>query len=111
MEQIFEMLSNYGVPLIIVGLFLYDWLTTRKDMQETLKQNNSCLKEIKNTNINNAETNKNTAKSLELLQKSMDNQYEFLQIHDKRCEQSTNGILEINKELEKINIRLEEKLK
>ena len=73
-------------------------------MQETLKQNNMCLKEIQSTN-------KNTAKSLELLQKSMDNQYEFLQVHDKRCEQSTNGILEINKELEKINIRLEGKLK
>lgn len=104
MEQIIEMLNNHGVSFVIVGLFLYDWLTTRKSMKETLEQNNTCLKEIQNTN-------KNTAKSLELLQKSMDNQYEFLQVHDKRCEQSTNGILEINKELEKINIRLEGKSK
>lgn len=102
MEQVIEMISKYGVSFVIVGLFLYDWLTTRKSMKETLDQNNACLKEIQNTN-------KNTAKSLELLQKSMDSQSEFLTIHDRRCEQSTNGILEINKELEKINIRLEDK--
>lgn len=95
MEELFEMLSNFGVPLVIVGLFLYDWFTTRKDMQKTLEQNSKCLTEIQNTN-------KNTAKSLELLQKSMDNQSEFLQIHDKRCEN-------IEKNIEKIEIRMEER--
>lgn len=102
MQEIIDMISKYGVPLVIVGLFLYDWLTTRKNMQKTLEQNSTCLAEIQNTN-------KNTAKSLELLQKSMDNQAEFLQVHDKRCETSTNGILEINKELEKLNIKLDER--
>lgn len=102
MEAILELINKFGVPLVIVGLFLYDWVTTRKDMQETLKQNSMCLEEIKNTNINNAETNKNTAKSLELLQKSMDNQYEFLQVHDKRCEN-------IEKNIEKIEVRMEGK--
>lgn len=102
MEELMKMLSEFGVPLVIVALFLYDWITTRKDMQETLKQNNMCLQEIKNTNINNAETNRNTAKSLELLQKSMDNQYEFLQVHDKRCEN-------IEKNIEKIEVRMEGK--
>lgn len=102
MEELMKMLGEFGVPLVIVAIFLYDWITTRKDMQETLKQNNMCLQEIKNTNINNAETNKNTAKSLELLQKSMDNQYDFLQVHDKRCEN-------IEKSIEKIEIRMEGK--
>lgn len=95
MQELAEMISKYGVPLIIVVLFLYDWLTTRKDMQKTLEQNSNCLIEIQNTN-------KNTAKSLELLQKSMDNQSEFLQVHDKRCE-------DIEKNIEKIEIRMEEK--
>lgn len=95
MQELAEMISKYGVPLIIVVLFLYDWLTTRKDMQKTLEQNSNCLIEIQNTN-------KNTAKSLELLQKSMDNQSEFLQVHDKRCE-------EIEKNIEKIEIKMEEK--
>lgn len=102
MEELIKMISEFGVPLVIVAIFLYDWITTRKDMQETLKQNNMCLQEIKNTNINNSETNKNTAKSLELLQKSMDNQYDFLQVHDKRCEN-------IEKSIEKIEIRMEGK--
>ena len=95
MQELAEMISKYGVPLIIVVLFLYDWLTTRKDMQKTLEQNSTCLIEIQNTN-------RNTAKSLELLQKSMDNQSEFLQVHDKRCE-------DIEKNIEKIEIRMEEK--
>ena len=50
MEQVIEMVSKYGVSFVIVGLFLYDWLTTRKNMKETLDQNNTCLKEIQNTN-------------------------------------------------------------
>ncbi len=102
MAEIIDLISKYGVPLVIVGLFLYDWFTTRKDMQRTIEQNSICLQEIQNTN-------KNTAKSLELLQKSMDNQSDFLQVHDKRCETSTNGILEINKELAKLNAKLERK--
>jgi hypothetical protein len=95
MQEILELVSKFGVSLVIVGLFLYDWLTTRKDMQETLKQNSACLVEIQNTN-------KNTAKSLELLQKSMDSQYDFLQVHDKRCENIEDSI-------EKINFKLERK--
>lgn len=89
-----EMISKFGVPLVIVALFLYDWLTTRKQMQETLKQNSTCLAELQNTN-------KNTAKSLELLQRSMDNQSEFLQVHDKRCETIQENIKEINFKIER----------
>ena len=82
-----------GSHLLSWDSFLYDWLTTRKDMSKTLEQNSKCLVEIQSTN-------KNTAKSLELLQKSMDNQSEFLQIHDKRCE-------DIEKNIEKIEEKME----
>lgn len=102
MQEILELISKFGVSLVIVALFLYDWFTTRKNMNETLMQNTRCLEEIRNTNIN-------TAKSLELLQKSMDNQDAFLKVHDKRCETSTNGIILINKELEKLNMRIDER--
>lgn len=94
MENIMEMISKFGVSLVIVGLFLYDWFTTRKDMQKTLEQNSVCLVEIQNIN-------KNTAKSLELLQKSMDSQNEFLQVHDKRCGNIESDIKEINYKIEK----------
>lgn len=70
MQEIGKLINEYGVSLVIVILFLYDWLTTRRNMQKTIEQNGKCLIEIQNTNMN-------TAKSLELLQKSMDNQSEF----------------------------------
>lgn len=93
MQEIGKLINEYGVSLVIVILFLYDWLTTRRDMQKTIEQNGKCLIEIQNTNMN-------TAKSLELLQKSMDNQSEFLQVHDRRCEV-------IEKDIEKIEIKME----
>lgn len=92
MQEIGKLINEYGVSLVIVILFLYDWLTTRRNMQKTIEQNGKCLIEIQNTNMN-------TAKSLELLQKSMDNQSEFLQVHDRRCEA-------IEKDIEKIEIKM-----
>ena len=93
MQEIGKLINEYGVSLVIVILFLYDWLTTRRNMQKTIEQNGKCLIEIQNTNMN-------TAKSLELLQKSMDNQSDFLQVHDRRCEA-------IEKDIEKIEIKME----
>jgi len=93
MQEIGKLINEYGVSLVIVILFLYDWLTSRRNMQKTIEQNGKCLIEIQNTNMN-------TAKSLELLQKSMDNQSEFLQVHDRRCEA-------IEKNIEKIEIKME----
>lgn len=93
MQEIGKLINEYGVSLVIVIFFLYDWLTTRRNMQKTIEQNGKCLIEIQNTNMN-------TAKSLELLQKSMDNQSEFLQVHDRRCEA-------IEKDIEKIEIKME----
>ena len=58
MEEMASLISNYGVTIIIVGLFLWDWLNNKKDMKDTLEV-------IKDTSIN-------ISKSLDLLQKSMD---------------------------------------
>lgn len=58
MEEMASLISNYGVTIIIVALFLWDWLTNKKDMKDTLGV-------IKDTSIN-------ISKSLDLLQKSMD---------------------------------------
>ena len=58
MEEMANLISNYGVTIIIVALFLWDWLTNKKDMKDTLGV-------IKDTSIN-------ISKSLDLLQKSMD---------------------------------------
>lgn len=89
MSEIAQLIGNYGVSAVIICLFIYDWLTNKKKIQETLEQNAKCLEEMKNTNYN-------TYKSLEILQKTMDNQQEFIVEHDKRCEFIQKSIEEIN---------------
>ncbi|MFR8116915.1 MAG: hypothetical protein ACLVAK_07935 [Clostridia bacterium] len=73
MEELAKMVIDYGVMIIIVAIFLWDYVANKKDMKSTLDT-------IKDTNENIANclgemkiSNKNTEKSLELLQKSMDN--------------------------------------
>lgn len=71
MEDIVRLIANYGVSIVIVGLFLYDWFTNKKEMKNTLDI-------IKDTSIN-------ISKSLDLLQKNMDRHDEKL---DKIMERS-----------------------
>lgn len=59
-ENIISNIANYGVSIVIVGLFLWDWIANKKKITETLDE----------MKVSNA----NTSKSLELLQKSMENQ-------------------------------------
>lgn len=64
MEEIAKLVANYGVSIIIVTLFIWDWFTNKKDMKDTIEV-------IKDTSIN-------ISKSLDLLQKSMDRHDEKL---------------------------------
>lgn len=81
MNETVKLLAEYGIMIVIVGLFVWDWITNKtsnKDSLKTIADTNKsivlCLEEIKKTNSNNAKSNDNISKSLELLQKSMDNQ-------------------------------------
>lgn len=74
MEEIANLIMDYGVTIIIVGLFIWDWVTNKKDIKNTLsaieensKNVGACLTEMK-------QSNDNISKSLDLLQKSLDNQ-------------------------------------
>ncbi len=64
MEEFVKIIANYGVSIVIVALFLWDWFTNKKEMKSTLDV-------IKDTSIN-------ISKSLDLLQKSMDRHDEKL---------------------------------
>lgn len=64
MEDFVRLIANYGVSIVIVALFLWDWFTNKKEMKDTLDV-------IKDTSIN-------ISKSLDLLQKSMDRHDEKL---------------------------------
>lgn len=65
MENIVNLVANYGVSAIVVALFVWDWVTNKKKITETLEEMKV--------------SNSNTSKSLELLQKSMENQEHTLE--------------------------------
>lgn len=92
MEDIIRLVSDYGVQFIIVCLFLYDWVTNKNKISQTLEQNKDCLKEM-------SVSSSNIAKSLELLQQSMTAQSNLLNKHDKRCAKTQEIVEEIKKEV------------
>lgn len=58
MEEIIKLISENGLGLVISGLFLWDWLVNKKQVNETL----DVIKDVSS----------NMEKSLELLQKSVE---------------------------------------
>ena len=79
LTQIGQMLGTYGVSAIIVIIFLWDYIANKKknvENQETIKTTLAVVKEstttISNCLIEMQQTNLNTAKSLELLQRQME---------------------------------------
>lgn len=73
MEEIIQLVTNYGTSIIIVGIFLWDYVANKKDMKKTLDTVRDTNETISKCLIEMKQQNNNTAKSLELLQKSMDN--------------------------------------
>ena len=79
MEEIMKLIGTYGVSFVIVGIFLWDYIANKKknvENQETIKTTLAVVKEststISNCLIEMQQTNLNTAKSLELLQRQME---------------------------------------
>lgn len=74
MEQMASLVMNYGVSIIIVVLFLWDWATNKKIVSNTLKTIAQASKNIEECLQNIEQNNDNISKSLDLLQRSMENQ-------------------------------------
>lgn len=83
MEQIVEigqLMSTYGVSAVIVIIFLWDYVANKKKSVEnqeliksTLQAVDKTTSTISNCLIEMQQTNINTATSLEIIQKQMDN--------------------------------------
>lgn len=94
MEEMANLILNYGVSAIIVVLFIWDWVTNKQTITQTLKtiatasdNITKCLKNLeKNDNDLSKyieQNNTNISKSLDLLQKSMDE-------HDRKLDKLLN---------------------
>lgn len=78
-NQIGQIILNYGVSAVIIMVFIWDYVVNKKknaENQETIK---TTLQVVENTTttissclLEMQQTNANTAKSLELLQKQME---------------------------------------
>lgn len=78
-NQIGQIILNYGVSAVIIIVFIWDYVANKKknaENQETIKTTLAVVQEststISNCLVEMQQTNSNTAKSLELLQKQME---------------------------------------
>lgn len=101
MENIVQLVFNYGIGFVIVGLFIYDWFTNKKDVKMTLKQNEKCLGEISVSGKNTEKSLTLLQQSMNLVQQSMDEQKEMMITHDKKTEHTQFIVEEIKNNLEK----------
>ena len=94
---ILETIKDVGGLVILAGLFIYVFITDRREKREEKSQNTQILKELSNSNCNIAE-------SLNLLKTSIDiNTQEYKQ-HDERAIQQFNSI---NEKLVEIKLKVD----
>ena len=77
MQDVIKLVAEYGVSLVIVALFLWDWFTNRKE-------NNKALQEM-------SVANSNTSRSLGILEKNQTEQTKIL-IEIKQCLENEKGV-------------------
>lgn len=97
MEEIVALVFNYGGTVVLAGLFIYVFVTDRKDKKEEKSNNTQILKELSNSN-------QNIAESLNLLKTSIDTNTAEYRQHDERA---IKQFSHINEHLIKIEEKIE----
>ena len=69
-----QLITNYGITVIITSLFIWDWVTNRKIVSDSIKEIATA-----NTNIERCleslfQNSENTSKSLELIHQILETQ-------------------------------------
>lgn len=85
LNELANLIQNYGISIIIVVLFLWDWKNNKTDVKNTLKAIENTNTTISKCLIEMEQSNQNISKSLDILQRSLDNQTEKI---DKLLERS-----------------------
>lgn len=96
MNEIAELLSNYGGLMILACLFIYIFLEDRKDRKDDKEKNGKVLNEL-------SKSNNNIAESLNLLKASIDNNTAEYRQHDDRA---IKEFSKINEKLVEINSKI-----
>lgn len=74
MQEIVKLFADYSTNMVIVILFIWDWVKNRKLIVTTLQEMATTNSNIEKCLSNMTQNEDNMAKSLELLQKSMEDQ-------------------------------------
>ena len=74
MLDVISIVTNYGISMVIVCLFIWDWITNRKVVTGTLKEMAATNANIEKCLVNMEQHNENVSKSLDLLNKAMESQ-------------------------------------
>lgn len=74
MQEIVKLFADYSTNMVIVILFIWDWVKNRKLIVTTLQEMATTNSNIEKCLSNMTQNEDNMAKSLELLQKSMEAQ-------------------------------------
>lgn len=74
MQEIVKLFADYSTNMVIVILFIWDWVKNRKLIVTTLQEMATTNSNIEKCLNNMTQNEDNMAKSLEILQKSMEAQ-------------------------------------
>lgn len=81
-------LANFGILIIIAAIFLWEHLQYKKTLNNTVEKYSNILIDIEKANMG-------ITASLELLEKNMDIQQEFLKNLNKNCKTIEDNIKEL----------------
>jgi len=86
--EIIQTISESGILIVIAGVFLYTYLSDKKDNKERDAKYNESLRLL-------SESNTNIAKALDLLNVNSVNNDKLLREHDERAIQINERLIEI----------------
>lgn len=92
--EIIQSISESGILIVIAGVFLYTYLTDKKENKERDAKYNESLRLL-------SESNTNIAKALDLLNVSSQNNDKLLREHDERAIIINERLLEIKNCIDK----------
>ena len=96
MNEVAELISNYGGLVILACLFIYVFLADRNDRKDEKEKNGKVLNEL-------SKSNNNIAESLNLLKASIDTNTAEYRQHDDRA---IKEFSKINEKLIEINSKI-----